>query len=162
VSGSADLVAAMAAFAAAGVTHVGILIGVNDGRVDVPVATWKANVLSQAAALVAAGYKVLLLGFQCPWVPATVTPAEADLIRQYVLQYPSMADGVNVLAATGSLEVYDATALAPTALIGDGLHPNTAGVDFYGRQWALAFYQALYGTGTGGFATIGCGFIRGD
>lgn len=124
-AGSANLTAALAAFAAAGAVAgdwVLVRLGVNDGQSAVPAATYRANMASIVGACAGAGYKVQL---DCPtWrepgqfaenTSLTFDEATTPYLLSYLPALDSLADGSAAFA--GDRRSFAATATAPTAFL---------------------------------------------
>ena len=143
-SGS-DLPAAIAAFQAAGVTVVQVMLGTNDVRTpnSFTVAQHAANMRAIVGALRAAGFLVVLHKplFTVPNVGTspTVWPADSSsLYRAYFAADSAMADGVGVFI--GDSGNFQQSALSPgTFLESGGVHPaNAAANTAVGQFWAVA------------------------
>ncbi len=152
-SGSSNLVAAKAAFAAAGCSHIHYALGVNDAVVPTTAAQYKANVQSAVNDLVAAGYKVILS--YPTYVPAGTSytnAAAVALLRSYLPQLDSLIDGVNVLRGDILAPAYFMDNLSE--LQSDQIHPNAAGALSLATMWARAIdrsvLQVSIGSGSGG------------
>jgi len=101
VTGQAYLTTAKAAFAAASVTHVHIMLGANDAAASnlVTAATYKTNLQNIIADLTGAGYKVILS--YPTYIPAGAnsggtTAAGVALAQAYQAQIDSLIDGTTV------------------------------------------------------------------
>lgn len=150
---SAQLTNAKAAFAAAKVTHVLVMLGTNDCRTYAggdgyggaanSVATYQANMAAIVANLVAAGYRVIIN--QPPYVaiPGSTggnTEAGMALMQGYQVVMDNLCDGINVYQ--GDQRIYRYMAMH-TGEFADGLHPNLLGSETYGLFWALAAARVL-------------------
>lgn len=151
---SGNLTAAKAAFAAAGATHVHLLLGANDCRLGVGAATYGANLASIAGDLVAAGYTCLLhmTGWIKPGASGMWGPTDSTLLAQYKDQLDALVNGTTILAGDrvlwGMMTDYEGT------LTVDGVHPSVAGVETLGEALAKATATALGWIATGTVAGV--------
>ena len=149
---------AVAAFAAASVTHVHICLGHNDSKAAtvVSAATFKANLLATCNALVAAGYKVIL---SYPvWIdPAgslspTFTDASLQAMIGYMTQIDSLLSGATVLRGDVSAWTWAAANRGAYGLA-DGAHFSPAGYALIGDFWAESIAKAALDAAAGGVRT---------
>lgn len=138
--GTAQYIAAKAAFIAAGVDTVFIMVGANDGKntVATPAPTYLANVSATANDLVSSGIRVIL-----NWPTYTVPGSFADdfsaastaRIQGYAAQLYSLINGVTILK--GDTLAYSYFATHQNELV-DGVHPKVTGVHSLARLWLQA------------------------
>jgi hypothetical protein len=163
-AGGSYLTNAIAAFTAAGVTIVQVMLGTNDARTpnSFSAATHHANMAGIVAALVAAGFKVIIhkpiytvpnagsSGAQWPNDPNS-------LYQQYFALDMQLVDGVNVFQGdtTGFAQAY----LNPTTFLeGAGIHPaNATENNLLGTYWAVAFMGKFGNASGGGGGGVGGG-----
>jgi hypothetical protein len=134
MSGSGNLTSAIAAFTAAGVTHVVWMLGANDSRTpnSFSAATYQSQTASGVNALVSAGFKVILCAAYLPYLennPAgTWTDAAMDLLAAYPAQLDALVNGTTILKGDRQAHrVFPMNAPADY-FAGDQIHPvYTAG-----------------------------------
>lgn len=145
VSGSAALIDAKTAFAAAGVTIVHVMLGTNDTASDMSVPEHLANMTSLINDLVASGYKVVVS--KIPWAdPAFGWVNVQTLAQPYRDADLTLVNGTTV--AKGDDLAYDQF-FADHTLLGDGVHPSSAGQTVLSTDWANAI-AAAFGPTAGG------------
>lgn len=161
--GSALLVAAKAAFASAGVTHVIIEHGTNDSVNDRTKATFKSNLSAICNDLVSAGYKVVMIDspYFVPGCFPNRTETRLALLPQYEEAKSELDNGSTIFYRTAGLYAFSAT---HTTLMSDGLHPTALGVEAWGYLQAVAMSDDVGGIeisgGVGADATV-YGGLRG-
>ncbi len=149
IAGSSNLTAAIAAFAASGVSWVQVMLGTNDYRplpTPLSVAQHHANMASITGALVAAGFKVVLhkppftIPNSIPGVLQTINDPNGYYSQAFALDM-QLVDGVNVFQGDTSAFAYSAQ--SPTVFLNaDGLHPKDATQNnILGNFWGVAFAQ---------------------
>lgn len=142
ISGSTNLITAKAAFAAAGVTEVNVMLGVNDSNDlnAVSAATYKSNLQSMIADLVAAGY-VVRLNYPTAYSTgatgfAYYTQAALERLRGYLPQIDSLINGTTVLR--GDTSAFSHFLSHPDQLYSDEVHLNDTGNSNLANMWAYA------------------------
>lgn len=131
---------AKAAFAAAGVKVVQIMLGTNDCHtsVNTSVAQYATNVQAMVADLVHAGYTVVLA--YPPYT--TASGRQLTLLSGYLGVLDTLVDGYHV--RQGDTGAYTYFRLNPSTLQADALHPTQAGSDYLGGTlWARALRQLV-------------------
>lgn len=146
--GSSYLNTARTAFAAAGVTHVHLALGVNDATAaysNLDAATYSSNLSAIIGVLVGDGYKVIL-----PY-PTFVADGRGGLgsdiskITRLVSYFPvidALINGTTVLR--GDVMAYDYFMPTWTSEYADDVHPNATGAVSLGTMWARAINLAIY------------------
>lgn len=144
VSGSSYLNAALAAFSAAHVNSVSIMLGTNDAGYSVSSSTYLSNMQSLVAALEAAGYTTITVNYS-PYMAANPFGFNPTTANALLLQYE--ADLQIIAAADSHVHVGDTTAWtffqANQSLLSDGLHPDNAGYASLGQFWASALERSF-------------------
>lgn len=145
-SGGANLIAAKAAFASAGATHVHIMLGANDAAAAnlVSAATYLANLSGICSNLTGAGYKVVLS--YPTYIPAgansnATTAASVALAQSYQAQIDSLINGSTILRGDTLAWQYFQDALSEYQA--DQTHPTVAGAKSLAAMWARAIDAAM-------------------
>ena len=168
--GGPHLADAIAAFQAAGVTHVLVMLGTNDARETVTrsASAYKTNMQAICNALVAAGFKVVLNSppaYRQNYAAQGVGGYSAtsySLLAQYVPKLDELANGTTIFK--GDRQAFAVFAEQANTLIGDWVHPNVAGSAVLARLWfeALGPILAICGSSSGGVSQfVGSPFVRG-
>ncbi len=146
-SGEPKYTNALAAFVAAGVTHVVIMLGANDassGNSDVTYdGNLKAIVTTGASALNNQGFKVIL----CYPIWRGDSAGYAAFLTSYQPKIDAIVNGVNVLR--GDVLGYN-WFLANQAELADQIHCNAEGSESDAAMVAWAIWHTLYGSSSGG------------
>ncbi len=142
---------ALAAFQAAGVTHIMIMLGTNDAWTVVmnTVAAYQANMQAIANAFVAQGFIVILNAppFTVPGSgDNTRTEPGTTLLVGYRDALKAICNGTTILL--GDTNSFDYFLQNPSLLV-DGIHPTVTGTTPLGSQslgnlWGSAFLKAVY------------------
>lgn len=125
---SGYLATAKAAFAAAGVRLVQIMLGTNDAGHSVSAATYQANMVLLLADLVSSGYLPVL-----SYSPGTNQSAVNTLLVAYQPMLDALINGVTVLRGDTQAYQYFLTNNSQTV---DGVHPNDTGTPVLAQYWA--------------------------
>lgn len=130
-----------AAFAAAGVQWVVVMLGANDATLGYPAATYAARMREMVTDLAAAGFRVLLS-------EVGVSRVSSPLLRQYNAALDAMCDERTVFR--GDRQAFDYFAANWPAEIADNSHPNSIGQASYARMHMTALEAALHRAGVYG------------
>lgn len=146
LSGGSNLTAAKTAMAAAGVTHVHIMLGANDAAAAnlVSAATYGANLANICADLVGAGYRVILS--YPTYIPAgasggVTTSASVALAKSYQAQIDALINGSTILRGDTLAWAYFQDTLSEYQ--SDLTHPTAAGALSLATMWARAIDAAM-------------------
>jgi lysophospholipase L1-like esterase len=146
VSGSLNLTTAKAAFVAAGVRYVMIMLGANDAAVPNMVSpnAYRINLSSCVTDLVSSGYTVLL--HNPTYIPAgansnATTDVSMELTRRYHAEIDSLINNTRVLRGDTLSFAYFRD--HPSEAQADQTHPTSAGAAALGFLWAQSFVRAL-------------------
>ena len=164
-SGGSNMANALAAFSAAGVTIVHVMLGTNDVRSpnNFSTATYLANMTTIINTLKAHNYKVVIS--KPPYtVPYSAGTWPADPNSAYLGYFQAdmgLVDGVNVFQ--GDTAAFTQSMLAPaTFLATDGIHPaNSTENNILGDLWGIAIQEKFGAAGSGGGGG-GSGIIGGQ
>lgn len=152
-SGTGYLTTAMAAFAAAGVRLVHVMLGTNDCSVAnaVSAATYGANLAAMCASLVGNGYTVLLSypPYIIPGSQSGAFDATSDTrLAAYQAQINNLVNGQTILQGDTRSYLYFLAHQSELGSPSDGVHPNVTGCLSLETLWAAALgprVQALSG-----------------
>jgi lysophospholipase L1-like esterase len=150
ISGSTDLNTAKAAFAAAGVTIVCIMLGTNDSYGN-SAATYQSNLTSCVNDLVGAGYTVIL-NYPPGYKPDITNPYDEvalGRLETYPTAIAALVNGSTILQGDKMALPYFAER---TDLLqsGDGIHMTDTGNPTLAQFWATAIAEILLGGGGAG------------
>jgi lysophospholipase L1-like esterase len=146
------LAPAKAAFAAAGVTYVHIMLGTNDGWAGYTVSEYQTNLIEIVNNLVAAGFKVVLSYSPAmnPALEPTIGDRTDALLQEYQPGIDNLVNGSTVFQ--GDKLAFGFFANNAGEMQTDGIHPNAQGAADLGLMWAFAINAAVSGSGSGGAA----------
>lgn len=144
--GSANMTAALAAFAAAGVRLVHVMLGTNDAKTTgaLTKAQYRANLQAICGALVAAGY-VVAVSYP-PYLSATTGVFDAGSparVASYCAAIDSLVDNNHIFHGDTSAQTYFQS--NPSAMQVDGVHPTQAGSDTLAGFWSAAVQGLVNG-----------------
>lgn len=146
LGGSSYLTTAKSAFSAGGVTHVHIMLGVNDAvaAAGISAAQFKTNLQNIIADLTGAGYVVILSypTFHIVGASGIIDATYVDKLASYKVQIDSVVNGTNVLR--GDVLACEYFVLNQSEYSGDNVHPNSTGALSLAQMWARAIDRALY------------------
>jgi lysophospholipase L1-like esterase len=139
-SGTGDYTAAKAAFLAAGVTVVHIMLGTNDSKniVATTQAAYKSNLAAICADLIASGI-VCVLSYPPYAVPGSlageIDAASLTLLQAYQTAIDQLVNGTTIRQGDVAAYSYFST---HTSELSDGVHPTATGSADLAALWAAA------------------------
>jgi len=149
-AGGTNYALAEAQFAAAGCTHVHVMLGANDAAAHVSAATFGTNLDTICDNLIADGYTVIL---SYPiYIPdganGGATDAEAvDLAIAYRAQIDSLINGTTILR--GDTIAWQHFLLNNDEMQSDDTHPTATGAVSLGAMWARAIDRSVLQVASG-------------
>ncbi len=162
LSGTGNLIAAKASFAAASVTHILIQLGANDAATSnhVSAATYGSNLSNICTDLIGAGYTVVLNypGYIAAGANAGATDAQSLALTQaYQAQIDALVNGSTIRRGDTLAFAYFMDHLSE---LQTDFHPTVTGAASLGLMWARAVDRSVLQATAGGSGGISRGRVQ--